>query len=103
MDVTAEALESALAQIAPHTRPASADDAVLGAQPRVVVEPESEEQVAEILRYANGAGLAVIPRGGGSQLALGNPPRRADIILSMARMNQLVEHAPHDGTELHYV
>ena len=38
MDVTAEALESALARIAPHTRPASADDAVLGAQPRVVVE-----------------------------------------------------------------
>lgn len=98
MDVTAEALESALARIAPHTRPASADDAVLGAQPRVVVEPESEEQVADVLRYANGAGLAVIPRGGGSQLALGNPPRRADIILSMARMNQLVEHAPHDLT-----
>ena len=98
MDVTAGALESALARIAPHTRPASADDAVLGAQPRVVVEPESEEQVADVLRYANGAGLAVIPRGGGSQLALGNPPRRADIILSMARMNQLVEHAPHDLT-----
>jgi glycolate oxidase FAD binding subunit len=98
MDVTAEALESALAQIAPHTRPASADDATLGAEPRVVVEPEDERQVADILRYANGAGLAVIPRGGGSQLAIGNPPRRADIILSTARMNQLVEHAPHDLT-----
>ena len=98
MDVTAEALESALAQITPQMRPASADDAVLGAQPRVVVEPEDERQVAEILRYANGAGLAVIPRGGGSQVGVGNPPRRADIILSMARMNQLVEHAPHDLT-----
>lgn len=98
MDVTAEALESTLEQITPHTRPASTDDAVLGAQPRVVVEPESEEQVADILRYANGARLAVIPRGGGSQLGVGNPPRRADIILSMAHMNQLVEHAPHDLT-----
>jgi glycolate oxidase FAD binding subunit len=98
MDVTAEALESALAQIAPRMRPASADDAVLGAEPRVVVEPEDERQVADILRYANGAGLAVITRGGGSQLAVGNPPRRADIVLSMARLNQLVEHAPHDLT-----
>ncbi len=98
MDVTAHALESALAQIAPHTRPAGAGDVVAGAQPSVVVEPETEEQVAAVLRYANDAGLAVIPRGGGSQLTLGAPPQRADIILSLARMNQIIEHAPHDLT-----
>jgi glycolate oxidase FAD binding subunit len=98
MDVTAQALESALAQIAPHTHPAGAGDVVAGAQPSLVVEPETEEQVAAVLRYANDAGLAVIPRGGGSQLALGAPPQRADIILSLARMNQIIEHAPHDLT-----
>jgi glycolate oxidase FAD binding subunit len=98
MDVTAQALESALAQFAPHTRSAAAGDVVAGARPGVVVEPETEEQVAAVLRYANGAGLAVIPRGGGSQLALGAPPQRADIILSLARMNQIIEHAPHDLT-----
>ena len=98
MDVTAQALESALAQLSPHARPADDSDAVAGVRPGFVVEPESEEQVAAVLRYANESGLAVIPRGGGSQLMMGEPPRRADIILSMARMNQIIEHAPHDLT-----
>src|SRR5487761_2133554 len=98
MDVTAQELETTLAALAPHTRAAGAGDVVAGAQPSVVVEPETEEQVAAVLRYAYGAGLAIIPRGGGSQLALGAPPRRADIILSLARLNQLIEHAPHDLT-----
>ena len=98
MDVTAQALEMALAELATHARQAAADDAVAGVQPSVVVEPETEEQVAAVLRYANDAGLAVIPRGGGSQLTMGAPPRRADIILSMTRMRAIIEHAPNDLT-----
>lgn len=98
MDVTAQGLETALAQLAPHTRQADDGDVVAGVRPGFVVEPESEEQVAAVLRYANESGLAVIPRGGGTQLATGNPPRRADIILSMARMNMIIEYAPHDLT-----
>lgn len=98
MDVTAQALETALAQITPQIRPASADDAIAGVQPRVVVEPETEDEVAEILRYANAEQLAVIPRGGGSHLRYGAPPSRADIILSLTRLNHILEHAPHDLT-----
>lgn len=98
MDVTAQALEASIATLAPHTHAASERDAILGAQPRIVVEPETEEQVAAILRFANSEGLAVIPRGGGTQLAYGAPPRRADIILSLTRLRQVIEHAPHDLT-----
>lgn len=98
MDATTQALETALARLAPHTRPAGPEDAVAGVAAGVVVEPATEAEVAAILRYANDAGLAVIPRGGGRQGALGTPPRRADIILSMARMNQVIEYAPHDLT-----
>lgn len=98
MDATSQAMEAALAELAPHTRPAGAADVVAGVQPSVVVEPSDEAEVAAILRYANDNGLAVIPRGGGTQGALGAPPRRADIILSMARINQIVEYAPHDLT-----
>ncbi|HET9109355.1 MAG TPA: FAD-binding oxidoreductase [Ktedonobacterales bacterium] len=98
MDVTAQALETALAQLSPHARPADDGDIVAGVRPGFVVEPESEEQVAAVLRYANESGLAVIPRGGGTQLTMGAPPHRADIILSMTRMNQIIEYAPHDLT-----
>ncbi|HEX8996054.1 MAG TPA: FAD-binding oxidoreductase [Ktedonobacterales bacterium] len=98
MDVTAHALETALAELAPNTRPATDTDMVASERPSVVVEPATEEEVAAVLRYANAMGLAVIPRGGGTQLTYGLPPRRADIVLSMARMNQIIEYAPHDLT-----
>jgi glycolate oxidase FAD binding subunit len=92
------ALLSSLARLAPHARAATETDAVAGVAPRIVIEPESEEEVAAILRYAFSAGLAVIPRGGGTQLDYGAPPQRADIILSMARLSGVIEYAPHDLT-----
>lgn len=92
------ALEEALAKLAPRAWAATEADTVAGVTPRAVVEPETEEQVAEVLRYASSNGLAVIPRGGGTQLDYGAPPRRADIILSMARISGVIEHAPHDLT-----
>ncbi len=98
MDATSQALETALAGVVAHTRPAGADDVVAGVQPRIVAEPTTEAEVAAVLRYANGEGLAVIPRGGGTHLLMGAPPRRADILLSLARLNQIIEYAPHDLT-----
>jgi glycolate oxidase FAD binding subunit len=63
-----------------------------------VVEPESEEEVSTALRCADRDGLAVIPRGGGTKLEWGNPPSRADLILSAARLNRIVEHVWADLT-----
>jgi glycolate oxidase FAD binding subunit len=63
-----------------------------------VVEPETEQAVSEALRCADRDGLAVIPRGGGTKLDWGNPPRRADLILSTARLNRVIEHAWADLT-----
>jgi glycolate oxidase FAD binding subunit len=40
----------------------------------------------------------VIPRGGGTKLGWGNPPARADIVLSLARLNRILEHAWADLT-----
>src|SRR5207245_11465779 len=42
--------------------------------------------------------MAVIPRGGGTKLGWGNPPARADLILSTARLNKIIEHAWADLT-----
>ena len=76
----------------------TAADAVGGLQPKLVIEPRTETELAEVLRLSNEAGLAVIPRGGGTKLGWGNPPARADLILSTARMNEIIEHAWADLT-----
>src|SRR5580692_3427875 len=79
-------------------RAATSGDAVCGVQPRLVLEPPDEQQLAAVLRLANDANLAVIPRGGGTKLSWGNPPARADIILSTARLDKIIEHAWADLT-----
>jgi glycolate oxidase FAD binding subunit len=81
-----------------NVRPAAAADAVAGVQPKLVVEPGTAQELAEILRLSNAAGLAVIPRGGATKLGWGNPPSRADLILSTARLNRVLEHAWADLT-----
>ncbi len=79
-------------------RSATAADGVAGVQPKLVVAPGTEQEVAEILRLSNDAGVAVIPRGGGTKLGWGNPPARADLILSTARLSKIIEHAWADLT-----
>jgi glycolate oxidase FAD binding subunit len=79
-------------------RAATPADAVCGIQPRLVLEPINEQQMAAVLHLANDASLAVIPRGGGTKLSWGNPPTRADIILSTARLDKIIEHAWADLT-----
>jgi glycolate oxidase FAD binding subunit len=81
-----------------HVRAAGPSDAVAGVQPQLVVEPGSEQELAKVLKLANEAGLAVIPRGGGTKLAWGNPPNRADLIQSTARLNRVLEHPWADMT-----
>jgi glycolate oxidase FAD binding subunit len=83
---------------AEHVRTATVGDAVGGVQPRLVVEPGSEQDLAKVLKLANDAALAVIPRGGGTKLAWGNPPHRADILLSTVRLSAITEHAWSDLT-----
>src|SRR5216683_1260686 len=81
-----------------YLRAASAADAVAGVQPKLVIEPGTESELAEVLRLSNEVGLAVIPRGGGTKLGWGNPPARADFILSTARLNEIIEYAWADLT-----
>src|SRR6266849_2756821 len=83
---------------AKYVRAATANDAVAGVQPRLLVEPGSEQELAEVLKLANAAGLAVIPRGGGTKQEWGNRLARADVILSTARLNRVLEHAWADLT-----
>ena len=79
-------------------RAASASDAVAGVHPQTIVEPGDEQELAAVLKLANDEGLAVIPRGGGTKLGWGHPPKRADVVLSTARLNRVIEHAWADLT-----
>ncbi len=79
-----------------HVREASAEDAVDGVEPALVVEPATIEETSEVMKLASREGLAVSPRGGGTKMGLGNPPREVDLILSTARMDGIIEHAPGD-------
>jgi glycolate oxidase FAD binding subunit len=81
-----------------HLRPATAADSVCGVTPQFVVEPASEQEISKILAFANEPGVAVIPRGAGTKLQWGNSPSRADLVLSTARLNRVIEHAWADMT-----
>ena len=75
---------------------ASAEDAVDGVAPSFVVEPGSVGEISAVMNLATREGLAVSPRGGGTKVGLGAPPRSVDLILSTARMNGIIEHVPGD-------
>lgn len=79
-------------------RAATPTDTVGKLQSRLVVEPANEAELAAALQLANDAGLAVIPRGGGTKLGWGNLPVRAQIVLSTIRLNRIIEHVWADLT-----
>jgi glycolate oxidase FAD binding subunit len=98
--ITTSAIEEKLRAIvgSQHFRAATAGDAVSGLQPKFVAQPANEQQLATLLSCANEAGIAVIPRGGGTKLGWGNPPSRADMVVSTARLKRVLEHAWADLT-----
>jgi glycolate oxidase FAD binding subunit len=79
-------------------RPARSEEAVLGVQPEKRVDPGSPEELAGILAWADASGHAVLPRGGGSKLGWGNPPRRADLVLSTTKLDRILDHPWADLT-----
>ncbi len=79
-------------------RAAGADDAVAGVRPAIVAAPATEEEVAAVLAFADGEGLKVLVRGGGTQLGLGHRPSGGDILLDTASLDRVVEHEPGDMT-----
>ena len=59
--------------------------------PDVVVKPESTEHVSKIMALANRHRIPVTPRGAGSGLAGSAVPVFGGMVLSMERMNKILE------------
>ena len=60
-------------------------------QPDAVALPRSAQSVSKILRFANKYGIPVTPRGGGHGYVGGCVPVRGGIVLSLERLNRLLE------------
>ncbi|EMC93781.1 hypothetical protein BAUCODRAFT_150031 [Baudoinia panamericana UAMH 10762] len=58
-------------------------------QCRLVLKPESTEQVSKILKYCNDNMLAVNPQGGNTGLVGGSVPVFDEIVVNLARMNNV--------------
>jgi glycolate oxidase len=59
--------------------------------PDVVVEVESAEEISKVLKYAFEKHIAVTPRGSGTGLCGGAVPVFGGIVLSLLRMNRVLE------------
>jgi glycolate oxidase len=62
--------------------------------PEVVVKPRGVSEVSEILKLANAEMIPVTPRGAGTGLSAGCVPVCGGIVMSMERMNDIVELDP---------
>ncbi len=57
----------------------------------IVVKPSNASEISEIFRYANQSGTPIIPRGGGTGLCGAAIPTEAGIVMSLERLNQVIE------------
>ena len=64
--------------------------------PDAVVFPKSRDEVVEILHFANGSGVPVVPYGEGSSLEGNTIPLRGGISLDLGLMNEILEVRPED-------
>ncbi|KAL8711774.1 MAG: hypothetical protein Q9220_003945 [cf. Caloplaca sp. 1 TL-2023] len=56
---------------------------------KLVIKPESAEQLSKVLEYCNDHTLAVVPQGGNSGLVGGSVPVHDEIVINMSRMNKI--------------
>ncbi len=59
--------------------------------PEAVVKPRTAEEVSQIIKLANRERVPVTPRGAGSGLSCGATPIQGGIVLSVERMNRILE------------
>ncbi|MFH1487036.1 MAG: FAD-binding oxidoreductase [Chloroflexota bacterium] len=70
-------------ETATDVRPRPAKDLVL-------VKPANAQEVSSVLKLANGEGIPVFPRGGGTGLCGGAVPTESGIVLALERMKKIV-------------
>ncbi len=64
------------------------------AAPSVVLAPRTTAQVSAVLAHCNRRRLAVVPQGGNTGLVGGSVPVFDEVVLSLSRMNRVLEVCP---------
>jgi len=59
--------------------------------PELVIKPETKEQISEIVKLCNEEHIPITPRGAGSGLAGANIPIYGGIVISLERLNKIIE------------
>jgi glycolate oxidase len=59
--------------------------------PEVVVKPRSAKEISDVMKLANRYHIPVTPRGGGTGLSCGAVPVYGGMVLSVERMNRILE------------
>ncbi|MDA8241222.1 MAG: FAD-binding protein [Nitrospiraceae bacterium] len=67
------------------------DASGLEAAPSAVVWPQSVDDVVKVVKFAFAGDVPIIPRGAGSGMTGGTVPSKGAIILSLERMNRILE------------
>lgn len=76
------------------------DSSPFTGHPEAVVFAESTDQVSQLMQLANPLGIAVLPRGAGTNLSGGCIPQYGGIVLAMNRLNKIIELDPVNETAL---
>lgn len=66
--------------------------------PSCIVYPQTPEQLGTVVSLARQNQWRILPCGSGSKLHWGGIPKDINIVVSTARMNQLIDHASGDLT-----
>jgi glycolate oxidase FAD binding subunit len=75
---------------------ATANDSIAGVSPKAVFSPATINDAASRIAESEKAGEAVGLIGGGTDLEIGRPPERLDLVIRTGRLDRVVEHAPSD-------
>jgi glycolate dehydrogenase FAD-binding subunit len=70
--------------------------AVCDRVPEAVAFPETDDEVASVLCMARTHGWTCVPAGKGTWLDGGQPPSRIDVVMSLTRMDRVLEYEPAD-------
>src|SRR5690606_27518325 len=81
------------------TRPYECDGLSLyRALPPVVLLPENEEQVIEIMHTCRQMNIPIVARGAGTGLSGGATPHIQGVLLGLAKLNRIVKIDPESAT-----
>jgi glycolate oxidase FAD binding subunit len=69
----------------------TAEYAVDQIAPKAVVFPKNTDETAQVVQFSNQENLAIVACGSRTKMAMGNPPQKLDMVVSMSRMNHMLD------------